>query len=80
MRKTVFAAFIAVIATGANAQTMGPYTGPICPGPGPTYNMPTPACGATTLHGGFFKPGRFHRIYQITGNTCTPREVFLGCV
>lgn len=79
MRSLFLAALFATISNGAIAQTMGPHTGPICPDPGPVYLKPTPACGAATLHGGFFKPGRFQRIYQSTGSGCFLREVFLGC-
>lgn len=80
MRNFILVAILVATAGTAVAQTMGPHTGPICPGPGTIYVKPTPACGATTLHGGFFKPGRFQRIYQSTSSGCIPREVFLGCV
>lgn len=80
MQNIILVALFTAISSTAVAQTMGPHTGPICPDPGAVYIMPTPACGATTLHGGFFKPGRFQRIYQSTGSGCIPREVFLGCV
>lgn len=79
MRNFIVAAMISASALAANAQTMGPHNGPICPGPGPVYIKPTPACGAATLHGGLFKPGRFQRMYQSTATGCVQREVFLGC-
>lgn len=79
MRHFILAMMVSASAVAANAQTMGPHNGPICPGLGSVYIKPTPACGATTLHGGFFKLGRFQRMYQSTATACIPKEVFLGC-
>ena len=79
MRHLIVAATISASALVANAQSMGPHNGPICPGPSPVYIKPTPACGATTLHGGFFKPGRFQRMHQSTAAGCIMKEIFLGC-
>ena len=66
MKFFILAALIAVSAQDVYAQTMGPHRGPMCPGPGPVYIKPTPACGATTFHGGVFKAGRFQIYYQST--------------
>ena len=79
MRSLILAAMIAILSLEVNAQTMRPHNGPICPGPGPVYVKPAPACGATTLHGGFFKKGLFRLMYQSTTAGCIPREVFLRC-
>lgn len=79
MKKLIGVAVITASTLGANAQTIRPHDGPICPGAGPVYVKPTPACGATTLHGGFFKPGKFRRMYQSTATGCIPKEIFIGC-
>lgn len=69
-------ALMLFLAAGANAQTMGPHLGPVCPGPGQVYIMATPACGVNSAG---FRAGRFQRVYQSTGNACIPQEYFLGC-
>lgn len=81
MGSLIMAAMICSSALSVNASnsTIGPFNGPVCPSPGPVYVKPTPACGATTLHAGFFKPGRFQRVYERAGNDCISREIFLGC-
>lgn len=79
--KAIFTAMLMpLLVSAALAQSMGPHHGPICPGPGPVYVVPTPACGAAPLHAGLFRAGSYQRIYQSTASGCVPREVFLGCL
>jgi hypothetical protein len=63
----------------ATAQTMGSYTGPLCPPPGQVFERPTPACGAAPLHAGLFKVGRFQVMSVQIGTSCLRQEVFIGC-
>lgn len=75
----LIAALVLPQATAASSPSIRPHSGPVCAPPGAVYHRPTLACGATTFHGGMFKPGRFQKIYQSTQTSCVLREIFLGC-